>query len=149
MLHWIALNLDGTIDELTKFIAVPDADAERAQKARYTIVVSLAKQHKTDLAEKLLAEYIAKDPAKPSEHWRMDVELAKAYEELKDFPHMLPHAEAAFMAGRKLLGDPQAADLTLDHVVDTGILAFDAYIETGQREKAEGVRDELRSLGGQ
>jgi thiol-disulfide isomerase/thioredoxin len=147
MLHWIALNLDGTIDNLTKFVAATDADPERAQKARYTIVVSLAKQHKTEPAEKLLVEYLAKEPVKPSEHWRMDVELAKAYEELKDFTYMLPHAEAAFTAGRKLLGDAQAADLTLDHVVDTGILAFDAYSETGQREKAEGVLDEMRFLG--
>lgn len=147
MLHWIALNLDGTIENLAKFIVAPDADALRAQKARYTVVVSLAKQHKTDTAEKLLAEYLTKDPAKASEHWRMDVELAKAYEQLKDFAHMLPHADAAFTAGRKLLGDPQAADLTLDHVVDTGILAFLAYSETGDREKAEGVLDDLRSMG--
>jgi len=42
MLHWIALNLDGTVDNLTKFIAAPDADPVHAQKARYTIVVSLS-----------------------------------------------------------------------------------------------------------
>jgi thiol-disulfide isomerase/thioredoxin len=147
MLHWIALNLDGTIENLTKFAAAPDADPERAQKARYTVVVSLAKQHKTDAAEKLLTEYLTKEPSKPSEHWRMDVELAKAYEELKDFPHMLPHAEAAFTSGKKLLGDPQAADLSLDHVVDTGILAFDAYSAMDQRDKADGVLDDLRFLG--
>lgn len=147
MLHWIALNLDGTVDELSKFIAASDADAERAQKARYTVVVALAKQHKTDAAEKLFAEYLAKQPMKPSEQWRMDVELAKAYETLKDFPHMLPHAATAFTSGKKLLGDPQAADLTLDHVVDTGILAFEAYSETGDREKAEAALDELRYLG--
>ena len=147
MLHWIALNLDGTVDELTRFIAAPDADPERAQKARYTVVVSLAKQHKTESAEKLLSEYLSKQPAKASEHWRMDVELAKAYEDLKDFAHMLPHAEAAFAAGKKLLGDPQAADLTLDHVVDTGILAFDAYSETGDQKNAEAVLDDLRYLG--
>lgn len=147
MLHWISLNLDGTIDNLTKFAAASDADPERAQKARYTVVVSLAKQHKTDAAERLFVEYGTKNPAKPSERWRMDVELAKAYEELKDFPHMLPHAEAAFASGKVLLGDPQAADLSLDHVVDTGILAFDAYSEMGQTDKAEGVLDDLRRLG--
>ena len=147
MLHWIALNLDGTVEQLTKFVAASDADPERAQKARYTVVVALAKQHKTDAAEKLLAEYLTKEPVKPSEHWRMDVELAKAFEELKDYPHMLPHADAAFTSGKKLLGDPQAADLTLDHVVDNGILAFEAYSMTGQQEKAEGVLDDLRFLG--
>jgi thiol-disulfide isomerase/thioredoxin len=147
MLHWIALNLDGTVEELTKFVAAPDADEERAQKARYTVVVSLAKQHKSESAETLFAEYLAKQPVKPSEQWRMDVELAKAYESQKDFAHMLPHADAAFANGKKLLGDPQAADLGLDHVVDTGILAFEAYSETGDRQHAEKVLDDLRFLG--
>ncbi|MFL6374305.1 MAG: peroxiredoxin family protein [Pyrinomonadaceae bacterium] len=147
MLHWIALNLDGTVENLAKFAAAPDADAERAQKARYTIVVSLSKQHKTDAAEKLFAEYLTRDPAKPSEKWRMDVELAKAYEDRRDFPHMLPHAESAFTSGKALLGDAQAADLSLDHLVDTGILAFEAYSETGQQDKAESVLDDLRRLG--
>ncbi|MBV9240504.1 MAG: redoxin domain-containing protein [Acidobacteria bacterium] len=147
MLHWIAVNLDGTVENLSKYVAAPDADPERAQKARYTIVVSLAKQHKTGPAESLLTEYLGQQPLKASEHWRMDVELAKAYEDRKEFTKMLPHASQAFTAGRLLLGDPQAADLTIDHVVDTGILAFDAYGETGQQDRAEGVLDDLRALG--
>ena len=59
MLHWIAENLDGTAENLRKFIVIPDADAgRRRQTARSIVVVVLAKQKKLDEAETLLAEYL-------------------------------------------------------------------------------------------
>ena len=146
MLQWLASNLDGTVDNFTKYLAASDADPARAQTSRSLVVVSLAKQKKPDPAEKLLAEYLAKEPTKLTELARMQSELAKSYESAKDFTRMAPHADAAFTAEKTLLKDPQNSSRSLDEVVDTGMLVFEAYSELGQKEKAEAALDDLRSL---
>ncbi|HTH50549.1 MAG TPA: TlpA disulfide reductase family protein [Pyrinomonadaceae bacterium] len=145
MLHWLATNLDGTIDNLAKFLAAADIDPSRAQSARYTSAVSLAKKGNTDAAEKMLAEYLAKTPVKASEEWRITVELAKAYDAKGDPARMAPLAEKALNSSIVLLKEPQTA-LTLDHVLDVGMLAFTAYSELGQRDKADAALDTLKSV---
>ena len=146
MLQWLATNLDGTVENFTKYVAATGTDPVRAQTARSLITVSLAKQKKTELAEKVLAEYLGDQPTKLTELTRMQAELAKAYEAAKDFVHMAPHADAAFSAEKTLLKDPQNNSRSLDEVVDTGMLVFEAYSGVGQSEKADAALDELRSL---
>lgn len=145
MLHWIAENLDGTSDALSKFVATEGAAADRSQTARSIIVVVLAKQKKLAEAEKTLAEYLVKEPRKLTERSRMEGELAKAYQVQKDFVRMVPHAEEGYAASKALLRDAASRARGLDEILDAGMLVYEAHRDAGNREKAEAALDDMKA----
>jgi hypothetical protein len=144
MLHWIAENLDGTAESLAKFVATENAPVERSQTARSIIVVVLAKQNKLADAEKILTEYLAKEPKKLTERARMEGELAKAYQAQKDFTRMSPHAEQGYSASKALLKDATSRARGLDEILDAGMLVYEAFRDSGERVKAEAALDDMR-----
>ena len=144
MLHWIAENLDGAAEFLSKFTAAENAAADRAQTARSIVVVVLAKQKKLPDAEKSLADYLAKEPKKLTERARMEGELAKAYQAAKDFAKMAPHAVAGYEASKALLKDSTSRARGLDEIMDAGMLIFEAYRDLDDRQKAEAALDDIR-----
>lgn len=144
MLHWIAENFDGTLENLTKFTAAENAPAERAQSARAIIVVVLAKQNKLDAAETALTGYYRNEPKRNSEISRMESEMAKAYQASKGFVKMAPHAAAAFAASRSSLATAKSRSRAVDEILDGGMLVFEAFSGSGDRDKADASLDELR-----
>ena len=144
ILHWIAENLDGTAENLHKFIAISDVDAGRRQTARSIVVVVLAKQKKLDAAESLLAEYLKTEPTKLTERARMEGELAKAYQAQGDFARMAPHAVEDYKAAKSLLGDASSRARGLDEILDAGMLVFEAWRDLGDRAKADTALEDMR-----
>ena len=147
MLHWIAENLDGTAENLRKFIAIENASADRRQSARSIVIVVLAKQKKLDAAEAILAEYLKSEPTKLSEHARIESELAKAYQTQKDFAKMAAHADEGYRALNELSRDAASKAKWLDEIFDAGILVYEANREIGDQKKAEAVLEDLRVTG--
>ena len=145
MLHWIAENLDGTSENLTKFISSENAPVGRSQTARSIIVVVAAKQNNLEDAEKMLGQYLIKVPTKLTEVARMEGELAKAYQAEKDFVSMAPHANAAYTASKGLLKDSASYARGLDEILDAGMLVYEAYRDGGNRQKAEAALDDMRA----
>ena len=145
MLYWISDNLDGTSENLRKFVTIENVDAGRSQTARSIIVVIAAKQKKLDDAEKVLAEYLAHDPKKLTERSRMEGELAKAYQAQKDFVHMAPHADEGYAASKAMLKDAASRARALDELLDAGMLVYEAYRDSGNRPKAEAALDDMRA----
>ena len=146
MLHWIAENLDGTAENLRKFIAFDGAAGDRRQTARSIVVVVLAKQKKLSEAETLLIEYLKFEPTKLTERVRMEGELAKTYQAQKDFARMAPHADESYKAAKILLKDASLRARRLDEIFDAGMLVFEAYRD-GDQKKAEAVLEDLRATG--
>lgn len=146
MLNWIAENLGGTAENLSKFLGSADAPVERTQTARSIIVVVFAKQNKLADAEKILAEYLAKEPTKLTERARMEGELAKAFQAAKDFSRMAPHAERAYAASKALLKDATSRSRGLDEILDAGMLVYEAFRDGGERAKAEAALDDMRTV---
>ncbi len=147
MLHWIAENYDGTLENLTKFAAADGPPAERAQSARAIVVVVLAKQKKLEAAESALARYYRNEPKRNSELTRMESEMAKAYQATGEFGKMAPHASAAFATSRLSLASATSRPRAIDEILDTGMLIFEAFGGSGDREKADASLDELRRAG--
>lgn len=145
MLHWIAENLDGTAENMIKFLATEHPAADRSQTARSIIVVVSAKQKKLDDAEKTLAEYLKAEPTKLTELSRIESELAKAYQAARDFVRMAPHAEEAYKAAKALLKDSTSRARGLDEILDDGMLVFEAYRDGGDQQKAEDALDDMRA----
>jgi thiol-disulfide isomerase/thioredoxin len=147
MLNWIAVNLDGTAENLSKYVASPPVDAppERLQTARSVIVVAFAQQKRLDDAEKFLADYLANQPQRLTERARMEGEITKAYQAKKDFAHMAPHAEAGYTTSKALLKDAASRARGLDEILDAGMLVFEAYRDLDDRAKAESALDEMRA----
>ncbi len=144
MLHWIAENLDGTAENLHKFITIENAAADRRQSARSIVIVVLAKQKKLSEAEALLAEHLKSEPTKASERARIEGELAKAYQSQKDFVRMAAHADEGYKAVKELSKDAASRARWLDEIFDAGMLVFEAYRDLGDQKKAEGSLEELR-----
>src|SRR5687767_8249335 len=119
-LHYLAENRDGTVETLARFLETGNPPADRSQGARSLIVVSLAKQNKTEAAEKMLAEYLGKEPVRLTERARMEGELAKAYQAQKDHLRMAPHAEQSYKAAKELLEDAASHARGLDEILEAG-----------------------------
>ena len=146
MLHWIAENLDSTVNALRKFIAFDGVDPVRRQTARSIVVVALAKQGRLDEAEPVLAEYLKNEPTKLTERARMEGELAKAYQAKKDAARMAPHAEAAYNASKSLLKEASSRSRGLDEILDAGMLVYEAYRDLSDQKKAEAALEEMRVM---
>jgi thiol-disulfide isomerase/thioredoxin len=145
MLHWIALNLDGASESLSRFVAAPGSMPERTQTARSIIAVSNAQLGRLAESERSLADYLSKEPQKYTERSRMEGEIAKAYQAKKDFARMAPHAEADYLAAKTLLKDASSRARGLDEILDAGMLVFEAYRDLGDKAKAEAALDDMRS----
>ena len=144
MLHWIADNLDGTVDALSKFIAEINVDPVRRQTARSIVAVTLAKQNKLQLAEEQLAEYIKTEPVKLTERSRMEGEIAKAYQSNRDFAKMASHAEEYYRSAKSLLGSASSRARGLDEILDAGLLLYETYRDLGEQKKAEDSLEDMR-----
>ena len=145
MLHWIAENLDGTLDGLQKFIASDSTETGRKQTARSVVIVVLAKQKKMSEAEALLAEYLKNEPRKLTERSRIGGEMAKAYQSLKDFKKMAPHADAGYTASKGLLSDATSRSRGLDEILDAGMLVYESYRDSGEQQKADDALEDMRA----
>ncbi len=145
MLHWIAENLDGTVESLSKFIAVDSPDTVRRQTARSIVVVVLAKQKKLDEAETLLAEYLKTEPTKLTERSRMSGEMAKAYQAQKEFVKMAPHAEAGYNASKGLLKDVTSRTRGLAEILDASMLVYEAFRDSANQIKADEALEDMRA----
>lgn len=145
MLHWIAENLEGTLENLQIFIASDSAEIGRKQTARSVVTVVLAKQKKMPEAETVLAEYLKNEPTKLTERSRIGGEMAKAYQALKEFKKMAPHADAGYAASKGLLNDATSRSRGLDEILDAGMLVYEAYRDSGDQKKAEDALEDMRA----
>jgi thiol-disulfide isomerase/thioredoxin len=148
MLHWISENLDGAIAAFTQFIDDEDAAEEKRQTARSITVVSLAKRKRVGDAEKYLADYLKAEPQKTTELSRMRSDMAKAYQQQKDFARMAPHAVAAYDAAKSLLPNASSRARSLDEILDAGMLVFESYRDQNKPAEAEAALDEMRKTAG-
>jgi len=148
MLHWIAGNIDGTADALTKFGAEADAASERLQPSRAILSVALAKLGKTDDAETVFARYNSGSPKKYAEIARVEAELAKAYQAKNDADKMIPHAVAAYTTAKIMLNDPATRTRGLDEILDAAMLVFESYRDAGRRDDADKALDEMIATAG-
>src|SRR5687768_4987690 len=85
MLHWIAENLDAASDFFKRYLASKDQVPEKTQSSRAILSMLFSKQKKFDEALKFLSEFENGSPAKVSERWRVNSEVAKAYIGAKEF----------------------------------------------------------------
>lgn len=148
LLHWIAENLDGTLETLKRYLASGEIPADRAQNARSITAVAAAKQKRFDEAEAALAEYSKNEPVKASDRLRMNSEIAKAYIAADQAGKAGPFASTALSISKTLIADPAMRSVGLDLVYDNAMLTFDAYRKTNEIEKAEAPLEELRTIAG-
>src|SRR5688572_2550260 len=146
LLYWIAENFDGTTENLLKFTSLETGSPERAQTARSIIAVVYAKQKKLTEAEKVLSDYLARQPQKLTERTRIEGELAKAYQAEKNFAKMAPHAEEAYRAAKLLAEDPSSRTRGLDELLDSGMLVFEAYRDQSKLTEADAALSDMQSL---
>ncbi len=144
MLHWIAENLHGASVMLSRFLESDPAPAERAQGARAILVFAYAKLGKIGDAMNRLADYEQKGPIKPSETWRMNAEVAKAYLSIKGFSSAEIHSKKAYDAAKKLIMEPGSLINPLDAALDTGMLLFEARHSQGKTAEADTALDDMR-----
>lgn len=144
LLHWIAENLDGTAEELSKFLASESPAPEKGQTSRSILAVIFAKQKKLGEAEKLLAEYLKTEPIRVRERGRMEGEIAKAYQAEKNFVKAAPHADEAYRAAKALVADATSRVQALDELIDAGMLVFETNRDAGNQKEADTVLDDMR-----
>lgn len=144
MLHWIAENLDGTAENLKKFVVTENAAIEKLQTSRSMLVVIGARQKQFDEAEKTLSEYLKNNPTKLSERLQMESELAKNYRAAKNYIKAAPHAEDAFRAAKALFQDSASRAKGLDELFIAGALVFEVYRDAGNQPKADAALEDFR-----
>jgi thiol-disulfide isomerase/thioredoxin len=143
MLHWLADNLSGTADTLSKFLAAPDKMPDKVQGSRAILVFVYAKQRDVDRSLKFLDEYDKAEPRRMTEVWRMNAEIAKAYIAAKSYEKAAVHAAKAYQAAKAVISDPGGVN-PLDAALDAGMLLFETSRELGKTTEADAALADLR-----
>lgn len=144
LLHWIAENLDGTAENLEKFLVTDSPASDRSQTSRSILVVIYAKQKNFEKAAKILSEYLKAGPVKMSERSRMESELAKAYLAKRNFVDAANHAKEAYKAAKIIALDPVSLTKGLDEVLDAGMLVFESYKAIDDVKEADEALADMR-----
>ena len=146
-LHWLAGNPDGADEALTKYLAGNAAAPEKAQTSRSVLAIRAARQKDFARAEKLLAEYVANNPANLTERLKMESELAKSYRAEGQLAKAGPHADEAYRAAKALVPQNSSRLRALSDLVDAGLKNYEIYADQEQTEKAEAVLADLQQTG--
>lgn len=144
MLYWISENLEGAATWLSLFVNEPSGAADRKQNSRAILVFVNSKLGSTQKAEKWLTEYEKIGPTKPSELWRMNAEIAKAFRAMKDVAATEKYAKAGYEIAKELIADPALRINPLDAALDTGMLLFEARDAQGKTAEADAALDDMR-----
>jgi thiol-disulfide isomerase/thioredoxin len=147
MLYNLSENQERAIETLKRFLKETAIKNERAQTARYIITLNAAKSNLMEEAESALADYIAHEPRKPSEHVNMEHTLSKAYRTSKQFDRATSHAEAAFKLSKTV--EPTATNSNLRNywLSNASIALVNLYQETKKPiTDAAAILEEVRRL---
>lgn len=147
MLQWFASNNDGAIENLYKFLPREKPGSEKAQAARYVIVIVSAQKENFDEAEKVLAEYLKNEPQKLSERGKMESELADSYRADKNPALAAAHAEEAYRAAKTLFKDWTPRARGINEILAAGKKVFEIYSDDGKQAETEKTLDDLRNTG--
>jgi thiol-disulfide isomerase/thioredoxin len=143
MLNHLAQNPENAAEAMRKFLAVENPNAEKAQTARSILVLIAAERRDFDEAEKLLLEYLNKQPVKLRERAKMESELAKSYREEKNLAPAAKHAEEAYRASKALFQDASSRARGLNELLETGMIVFEIYRDSGKTEQAVNALKDL------
>jgi thiol-disulfide isomerase/thioredoxin len=147
MLHWLALNFDGTQETLKRFFETKTASAENLQTARSVMSVIAARRKNFDEAEKFLGDYLKNEPVKLRERFKMESELAESYRAGRDFAKAAAHGEESYRATKALLQDasvPRARTLT--EILEAAVALREIYGESGDTKNAEATLSNLQKI---
>ncbi|HEY0429874.1 MAG TPA: TlpA disulfide reductase family protein [Pyrinomonadaceae bacterium] len=144
MLHWLADNNEGALENLQKFIAGEKPAAEKAQSARAVMVIVSARGKRFEEAEKSLADYLKNEPVKLSERLKMETELAENYRTEKNIARAAAHAEEAYGAAKGLFKGATSLADALNQIIYSGIKVFEIYRADGKSAEADRTLEDLR-----
>ena len=145
MLHWLAENLDGTADMLTRYVGSDPGTDDRRQNARAILVFTNAKKKNVNDAVAFLEQYEKNTPVKIGETWRMNTEIAKAYLALNEYEKAAAYGEKGYAAAKELIRNQSAAVNPLDAALDAAMLVFEAYRDAKKNNEADNVLIDLRA----
>jgi thiol-disulfide isomerase/thioredoxin len=147
MLYNLSENQERAIETLNRFLKEKAIKNERAQTARYIITLNAAKSNLMEESEGALADYIAHEPRKPSEHVNMEFTLAKAYRKNKQFDRAIQHAEQAFKLSKTIEPTPTNSNLRNYWLSNASTTLVNVYQEA-KKPVADGttVLEEVRRL---
>lgn len=103
LLYNLSANEERTIESFKRFLEGDKAAAgDRAQYARYVLVLRFAQSKQLDEAEKALADYIRLEPRKITERVAMENALSLAYRKIKQLDRAVAHAEEAYKSAKSM-----------------------------------------------
>lgn len=136
MLNHLAENPENAGAAMRKYLLTENANAEKAQTARSILVLIAAERRDFEEAEKFLLEYLNKQPVKLRERAKMESDLAKYYREEKILAPAAKHAEEAYRASKALFQDASSRARGLNELLETGMIVFEIYRDSGKTEQA-------------
>lgn len=145
MLYWLTETGEPASEAFTKFLAGENLSAEKAQTARSIVVVVSARSKNFAEAEKFLEQYLKNEPVKPTEHLKMETELAQALKAEKQLTRAAPHAVEAYRATKAIYKDFTSRVDGINRLLTAGVFLFEIYKDSGKQKEAENALIELQS----
>lgn len=129
LLYHLSANEERTAEMMRRFLERDkQAAGEKAQHARYILVLRTAQMERLEEAESNLAAYLKLEPRKMSERVTMENALTKAYRQSKQRERALAHAEEAYKSAKTLQSG--AKNPSADQLLNTASSALvDIYQE--------------------
>ena len=144
MLHWLAGNVDGAMENLQKLLAEKDQTPDNTQTARSILTVIAARKKNFAEAENLLADYLKNAPLNLRERAKMESELAVAYRAENNFAPAAAHAAEAYRATKNMFRENPSRQRALADLLDSGAAVFEIYRASGDQKQAESALEDLR-----
>ena len=149
MLYTVAGKDEEALKNLRRFLAsaIESTSNDHAQEARLVLVSITAQQGLFEEAEKLRADYLARQPQKQVEVFRMENDLASAYLKKKNREQALSHGREAFSIVKKMKAQSlEERNQRIENLQSAANFLYKIYLEDNKREDAARVMEELRDM---
>jgi thiol-disulfide isomerase/thioredoxin len=147
-LYLLALNEEGALDALRRYLANKDVGGkELMQAARLTVARLAARKGLFDEAEKARADYLSEGTESLERRAQIDIDLASAYRKGKNFDRALTRGREAFDTVKQLKPRTAVEKRTFSDLLKGAVNALVlTYVEMKKSDEAARVLEEMRAV---
>jgi tetratricopeptide (TPR) repeat protein len=146
MLYHLAADADAALSTMQRLLK-DKPEGEKAQAARNVVVLYAVKKDRVPEAVAAVSDYRKHSPRNEDDRYRMEFLIADAYLRAKNYALVAEHAEQMLDASTTFANTNKSESFKRDDMLlKSTLLLGDAYMRTGQKEKAIKLLDRIRRL---
>lgn len=146
MLYHLAADADSALLTMQRLLK-DNPDGVKPQAARNVVVLYAIKKDRIPEAVAAVSDYAKYQPQNSDDRYRMEFLIADAFLRANNYASVATHAGEMLTAAKSFAASNKSESFKRDDMlVKSGLLLSDAYLKTGQKQKAIEMLEDLRRL---